>query len=868
MIALRVFSLAAGVVLVSAHAGPVKAEEAASARSMVVEEVVVTARKREESVQEIPLAVTTFSAEQMRSDGVFDLRDIDSATPNLEIEPVSQGSPTGIAPRLRGQTAADDLLLTVDPAVAIYLDGAVMPHGFGLGANLFDLERIEILKGPQGTLYGKNTTGGAINIISRKADFDGVHGYATVDAGDYGNIDATAAVNLPIVQDVMAVRLAAQRNSRDGFGENTGQCVSLPDNAPGLPASRPQSCSGADDLFDDDEWNFRANVLLQPTDSLTVSITGDYSEYGENGQMTKWFGWVLDENIDTAPEGLRQAASELYGMRHQDLSQAQLDFADDFMRSLVGTVRDDAFDGTGGNRSEGTGRFGGRSGKGDATFDESRIWGISATVTIALDENVTLKSITSYRSFDNDRNTEIGGTPFLIHESPQDAWGDSITQEINLSGSNLDDRLRWIGGAYYGWEDGNDGSTSYARPAHSGAPWGAIRGEIENRAWAFFGQGEYDITEKLTLTAGARYTDESRDMSLFSHATFGAWDPIAKNSTPLGAGICLTGFGVIAVDPMDGSGPEQPGGAGGCYIEYPQVSANDWSWTVNLAYRFDDDVMAYARTSRGWRSGGQPLRDINIAPIADPTLNQLGPEFAQDVEVGVKADFLDNRLRVNAAYFTVDYTDVQVSFLRPGAALSTVLDNAAEQDIQGFELESWFSPAEGLTFRATVGWLDQEWKDFVEVQPNGGGLGVEATVDRAGETVSCDASRCPREWTYSLMGRYEFPIGDMRLGLQANWSWFDEAKQDRFATYVIAGWRGQSELLEYDKRVRESRGLLNIRADLEIPEWEANVAFYMMNVTDETQWHIATGIASRQYITALVGPPRMWGVQVTKRFGE
>lgn len=847
----------------------------ALAEEGVLEEIIVTATKREASLQEVPLAVTSFSAETMKNDGVFNIVDLNAATPGLNTATLDQGSPSGANINIRGFVGADDILLSVDPAVTTYLDGAAMQNGFGLRANFFDLERVEILKGPQGTLYGKNNTGGSINLISRKADFEGVHGFLTADVGNYSNFDFTGAVNVPLIQDVAAVRIAAQRNSRDGFGKHTDTCYSLPANAPGLdPGTAGESCSGSQDLGDDEEWNFRGNLLIQPNEKVTVSIVGDFSEFDQNDNMLKWVGWVARENIDVAPEGTRQAGSELYGIQPDDLTDAQLDFVDDYiLNTLLPSFADDPFDSAGGNASQaGFGRARGDVGS-SSVFDKSKVWGVSTTVTIDLNEATSLKSITSYREFDNDRNTEIGGTPFIIHESPQDGWGDMITQEFNLSGENLGGALRWIGGAFYSSEEGNDGSTSFARPAHSGAPWGAVRGELENKAWAVFAQAEYDLTPDLTFTAGGRYTKETRDMRLASHVIRGVWDPITKTSTPVPTGgfppqnICLTGGGFTDTPLEDKTAPAGSFVVDGCGIDYPKLDASGSSWTFALNYDINDDLMVYARSSRGFRSGAQPLRDINFGITSfdiDFARQQLRPEKVQDIEIGFKGDFLDNRARANLAVFTAKFDDKHEAFLQPGAALSTVLQNAAEAEINGLELEVLASPLNGLTLRGTLAWLDAKYKKFEEVQPNAGGLGIAEVVDRAGDTLEGT-----REWTYSLMSRYETPIGDIgTLGLQANWSWASKAEEDRFSTVLLAANRGQTELFEIFDRGNDSRGLLNMRVDFEIPDWGANIAFYCTNCTDKTIWQQGAGLASRQYISQLVGPPRMWGFQVTKRFGE
>ena len=221
----RALSVAAGVVLVCVQAGSIQAEEAAGARSEPIEEVLVTARKREENLQEVPVAVSAFTGDQMKNSGIDQFSDITQFTPGLIVQQQSTYSNTTLDNlTMRGQSGAGTQISN-DPAVGVYVDGVVNPHVVSMQGTFFDIERVEVLKGPQGTLFGRNTTGGAINIITRKADYDDVHGYVEIDGGNYDTLNYRGAVNIPIVQDRMAVRLAYSKHNRDGYGKSalTGQ---------------------------------------------------------------------------------------------------------------------------------------------------------------------------------------------------------------------------------------------------------------------------------------------------------------------------------------------------------------------------------------------------------------------------------------------------------------------------------------------------------------------------------------------------------------------------------------------------------------------------------------------------------------------
>ncbi|MCY4563537.1 MAG: TonB-dependent receptor plug domain-containing protein, partial [Gammaproteobacteria bacterium] len=293
--ALRFFSLAAGVALVSAHAGPVNAGEAAGARSMVVEEVLVTARKREESLQEVPVAVSAFSQEQIELQTIQEFIDIEAQVPGVHIQ-TTQHDPSIAAVSIRGQQQPD-FLLTNDSAVGAYVDNVNLPRQSGLNANLFDIERIEVLKGPQGTLYGRNTTGGAINIISRKADHDGSHGYLKASYGNKNFTQISGALNIPF-SDTAAGRIAVQKTDQDGWGESrfTG-----------------------DDLYDQDEIFLRGSLVWDPSDRVNIQVQADYMDLDEGGAIEK-----LVQPGGNFINGLPDTTSLTAGI---ELSGAPVDFA-------------------------------------------------------------------------------------------------------------------------------------------------------------------------------------------------------------------------------------------------------------------------------------------------------------------------------------------------------------------------------------------------------------------------------------------------------------------------------------------------------------------------------------------------------------
>jgi len=242
-----------------------------------VEEVVVTARKREESLQDVPVAVTALSGGELANKGVQSPRELATTVPGLAVG-LSAASATAVVFSIRGQTASD-VLLTIDQAVGVYVDGINVPRPTGLDAGFVDLQRVEVVKGPQGTLYGRNTTGGAVNVITRAPDFDGVHGFLTGELGNHKDLKASGAINLPIIDDTLATRLVFQRWQREGFGHSAG--------------------TGQDLGRDHDQTYFRASINYRPTSALLLELKGDWYRARENGTLSTLRKYVGSVATDT-----------------------------------------------------------------------------------------------------------------------------------------------------------------------------------------------------------------------------------------------------------------------------------------------------------------------------------------------------------------------------------------------------------------------------------------------------------------------------------------------------------------------------------------------------------------------------------------
>lgn len=769
---------------------PVGAQDGTSgpAAGGAMDEIIVSARKREESIQEIPVAVTAVTGDALKDAGVVEFTDLTEIAPNLRIFS-TQSSPGGAAVTLRGQAQAD-ILLTTDSSVGIYLDGVNLPRQLGLGANIFDVERIEVLRGPQGTLYGRNTTAGAINVISKKAQHNEWSGFVEATAGNFNRNDYSAAINIPIVDDTLSVRVAGQSTHRDGFAV---------------------SDFSQQEFGDDDELFLRGSLRFTPNENIEVLVVGDWQEIREGGGV---------EKLVTAGAPLSSAAIEagveLGALNPLDLP-APIPGPTFFTGAAAGLAALEGFaDGMLFNTDTDAPVYG--------NFDAA---GIGGTITLDLDL-LTIRSISGYRTFNSDRLLDLDGTPFTILH-PR-LIGDSrfYSQELQFFGDALDDRLDWFAGAFYSKEKGTDGSRTVAVAFINPANPSILDGDVENSSYAFFAQGTYALTDRLDLTVGGRWTEEQKDLTTRNGA--GGFLP---DGQPVICSVPVTARPDPAV----------------CLGEFSDTFSG-FSYLFSLDYEVNQDTLVYAKVSRGFRGGGQNLRGSS-----DPaSFQSFDPEFAREVEVGLKTDIFGDMLRLNAAGFWTDYKDIQRSIIVPGvgANVVTVLTNAAEATILGFEIEAVSNPIEGLTLSANVGYTDAQYDAFTSLASDGMTL-----IDRSGEAFG----GIP-ELTIGALARYEtlVPNSSSVLGMQVNYYWQDEIVLDSEA--VNLG-------LFADEQIQESYGLLNAQVDLSFDDYGLEFALFGQNLIDHAYYTDQTGFTGNLgHVIGLVGQPRVWGGRITKKFGD
>ncbi|HEX9668455.1 MAG TPA: TonB-dependent receptor [Thermoanaerobaculia bacterium] len=586
------------------------------------EEIIVTARKREENVQEVPVAVTVTSGEVLEDTAAPDIGALQSYVPNLSIYQ-GRNQTTTLTAFMRGVGQADPLW-GVDPGVGLYLDDVFMARPQGALLDVYDIERVEVLRGPQGTLYGKNNIGGAIKYVSRRPT-DDLRVQASVVGGSYSTQEVRGLVSGALVPGKLRGKLAVASLQRDGFGENrfTGRDVSSKDS---LAA--------------------RLGLEWLPTEDVTVQLSADRTE------------------DDAEPKGYQRLA------------------ANQFCPFPVfgGTAcppLDDRFD----------------TQSGLAPINSTRSEGYALTIGWDLSDAWQLKSITAYRENDSKNNIDFDTTPGAIVDVSATYFDNQTSQELQLIYGGGGKLSGVLGAYYFDGEAGGLVKNIFLKGLVLGGiprqSFGTTNGRTLTESIAVFGEGSYELTERLTFNLGLRGTRET------------------KRGIAFNAGYADETFSrVIAVA-----------------ADYDKEKTfTSLAPRLGLDYRFSPDVMGYVTASRGFKSGGFNVRAQAVAFPA--SAEPFDDEVLDVLEVGVKSILADRQLVLNAAAFYGEYKDIQVSTFTAFDSNGDGTDdaffgnflNAGNATMKGAEVEFDFSPAAArwLGVQGFVSWLDAEPDEFLD----------------------------------------------------------------------------------------------------------------------------------------------------------
>jgi outer membrane receptor protein involved in Fe transport len=774
----------------------------------MLEEVIVTAQKREQNLQDVPISVQAFTGEALAESGIKDVFDLQANAPGLQVNQSQNATTSNFAIRGIG-TGGNNF--GFESSVGLYVDGVYRSRQSSMINQLVDIQSVDILRGPQGTLFGRNSLSGAIQFTTVKPDHDG-SGFGEVTLGNYGLMNLSGAISISAIEDVLAFRVTGFSSEREGYVEN----LALP---------------GSDDINDRDRYGFRAQALWTPSEDLTVHVIADYAELDELCcGSTVWYDnnridqRLFADNLDIGSD------SFLEGKGGTFISQSRV--FDDVQAHSINPE------------------------------SSSEDVGISAQIDWNI-EDYTVTSITAYREFDS---TDLIDADFTDLDALTDnniAEQSQFSQELRLTyigedfnyvvGANyfrqtLDSTSTLDFGeetelfAFYSQGFGVDTLTTDALAGSFFDPNGFASdvNEQTHESWAVFAQGDYNLTDALVLTAGIRYSDENKELSTlytdsggaFLGFTSGRFDPTNRR------------------DDVDET------------ITDEQVTG-----TLKLSWFATDDIMLYGSYSTGYKAGGTNTDRINTA---FPQV--FDAETSSSIELGMKAEFPDQGLRLNVAIYQSDIDDQQVGSF---AGDSFNVQNA-DVDTYGGEIEILWQATESTTINAAYAKTIADFDKFekgncwtvtpfrtgvadpgAKIQEADGSVRLPVTEAESFDPTFCDRSG----------GRLaDNPEDSLILGIRQEFNISDSILAFGLLEY---SYKGDSFINASNDplTLQDSYNTVNLRLGMLFEDYQTEITLWGRNVTDEE--YLATSFDSVLQTGkqgAYIREPATYGITFNKKF--
>ncbi len=884
--------LVAGLLASSAlgFCAPAMAQPASADHTVVagLETVIVTARKRAEEEQAVPIAISAYNQSDLDKLNIKTIEDLRYSAPSVYIAPTTFRQDT-LNVTIRGQrdfdSSSGQSVMSFDPAAAIYMDGVYMARPVGLSAGLFDIDTVAVLKGPQGTLVGRNSTGGAILYTTREPD-SSFGGYAKATLGDYGRAELQGAVNIPLT-DTLFFRAAAQVSDQRGYISNL-----YADPATGYRNSQP--AMGSNKIA----GNF--SLKWKPDDSFDILLRANVSAEHDTGSTYHDLGYFPGSGVRNGKPAICNIPGTCTGFT--DLLGHKI--APYYTNYLTGTaVNPDpaAYNALLNSvaRAQKAGFW--TTEQTVSNQDVGHYQTVSATVNKRFSD-IDVKWLTAYRWWDN-RGTSVGrGLPYDTADYEYQVPDyKAVQSEVTVNGQALDNRLQWTTGLFFFQEDSpNDGGLFYLYLPSAVTPQAASGKQItlqnggrnsqRNTSYAAYGQATYSLTSDTRLTAGVRYTYDER------HALIGTRTDIFPASAATTAGVAN---GVFDPGSVTYNGITYNGITHACTLTNTagklkplascdtnvDASFHKPTWTLAIDHDLWDGTLVYATTRTGYRSGA-----INSTAI-NPAVTVARPENVQDYEIGIKSDWSiwGMPVRTNLAGYLSAYHDIQTLVSLPNVTIATttgggtctqaafnansclnvtndnVTLNAKKARIMGAEWDVTLLPFPGLTVSASGSYLDARYTDFT-YNPPPGYLLPTGTTNLSGTPFPLPAWQTNETVSYATGLRDMAGIAVDDVTFTAHYYW-----QSRYL----------ADMRSFDASQRTGAyGLLDLRMDIvNVAGRNFDFGVYMTNVANtpaclpeyngvlNSAPNASFGIANTAGVLQCVPlPPRMAGITLGYKF--
>lgn len=798
--------------------------------------IVVTAQFREQRLQDTPIAITAVDAEMMEARSQTNLVQVADAAPNVQIKPQTSAFGPSVSASIRG-VGQNDFNPAYEPGVAIYIDDVYYPQLTGAVFDLLDLERVEILRGPQGTLTGRNSEGGAIKMYSRVPDGTG-EGFVEASYGARNRIGLRAAAEFELTDNLFA-RVSGVFKRQEGYIDNidfgcafpaggsatfvndAGQTVPV-NPAGGVAALIPASARSCvvDRLNGVGYQAVRGTLRWTPTDAIDLQLTGDYihDEHTIAGDVL--LSVPANNNPNTNP-----APGVIYDRRF--ICGPYCNFASTGQPAAIfNDFLNVGIPGAGGAQLVAT------QGTNQSVYDG---WGLSLRGQFDLTDTLNLTTITGYREFQALFDGDDDVSPANLGYGQNDLTNWNFSQEVRLSAELGEGIYATLGGFYFEQDSTYDSFQDIRYvpvfPLQFTQP-----DNIKADAKAVFAHLSIEPIEDLTLSGGLRYTDESKDYQYFRFLPNGQVNPFQDL---VGA---IYGVGYNGPDTLGifGSTTATVTALSGTINHY---AASRWDWRISADYRLSPEVLVYANVATGFKGGGTNPRPFTAAQARI----SFDPETLTAYEAGIKTDLFGRMLRLNVSAFYNDFKDLQVPVLACPDAPCAARLNAADAEVKGFEVETVFN-LDGLTIDGSLSYLDFQYsriKDPLAGFPaNPGGILVG------------DPGGAP-EWKWSLGVQYEVDLGDNGT-LTPRFDAYYQADQFTGAALV-----GTTRTLSFIPNYTIANARLTYRSADE--DW--SVALEVTNLFDKYYYNSVfdlsgIGLSRRANPAA----PREWALTVRRQF--
>jgi len=816
-------------------------------KTVGLEEIIVTARRVAENLQSTPVTVTAFTRKGLQMRGITDTAEVAAFTPNTTFDTTStfSGASSTFQGFIRG-IGQSDFAINTDPGVGVYIDGVYIARTVGSIFKLYDVAQIEVLKGPQGTLFGRNTIGGALNIRTIRPT-DTFYFKSSVAYGRFNYVGIDGLANIPIAKNLYST-IAFSTRREDGYQKR------IIFDGPGaknvIPLDR-RNVANTNGLAGGglNNQSIRGKILWEASDNFETTLSADYS------------------NIkDAAPPGtLIAMGSTLQGGKGFDTNKlvpgtlltlyngclvlSKIPAAAGFPAPVCnllpnGTTNANAD----GNPNNNLPTYGSQflthnidqTYATGANFSNINSWGISSISTYQFSENHQFKSITAYRKLDANFGRDIDGSPLTMDQTSFVIEEHQFSQEIQLNGNFFKDRLDYTVGSFYFSEK----AKQYDKvPIGGGLLNIAGSNSQDTRSYALFGEVNYEIIPKVKIVFGARYSNERKRLYLDQQNTSNFFGIVFANPAT----------GLIPVDAA-GNTPfprTNPDGTPNIHFLGPKdrqvANFSNVSIRAGLNWQINDNVYSYFTFSQGFKSGGfttrltapfNPKFDFSVLGVPPAGILKtitFQPETANNYEVGIKADLLDNRLRANFAAFWNNYKGIQIVVQR---GITPANENAGDARLRGMELELEAYPTDKLSLVAAFGYIDAE---YTYVDP------------AAAPIVKGSRLQNTPKWTAAVAANYIQPVlkGKGNLTLNVNWSWKSKIYNDAENTPEL---------------VQGSVGLLG--ASLKYAPTDGNWALSLIGRNITNSRFIGSGFNSGglSFVEATYNRPAEWRLKLDVNF--